>query len=105
MGMHTLVGEGGSNLSGGQRQRLLIARAIVRRPRILMFDEATSALDNLTQAIVTESITRELRGTTRVGIAHRLTTVIDADRIYVVKKGQIVQSGEYHQLLAEPGPF
>ena len=67
--------------------------------------QATSALDNLTQAIVTESITRELRGTTRVGIAHRLTTVIDADRIYVVKKGQIVQSGEYHQLLAEPGPF
>ncbi len=98
MGMHTLVGEGGSNLSGGQRQRLLIARAIVRRPRILMFDEATSALDNLTQAIVTESITR-------VVIAYRLTTVIDADRIYVVKKGQIVQSGEYHQLLAEPGPF
>jgi ABC-type bacteriocin/lantibiotic exporter with double-glycine peptidase domain len=105
MGMHTLVGEGGSNLSGGQRQRLLIARAIVRRPRILMFDEATSALDNLTQAIVTESITRELRCTTRVGITHRLTTVIDADRIYVVKKGQIVQSGEYHQLLAEPCPF
>ena len=77
----------------------------VRRPRILMFDEATSALDNLTQAIVTESITRELRGITRVVIAHRLTTVIDADRIYVVKKGQIVQSGEYHQLLAEPCPF
>ena len=63
-----------------------------------MFDEATSALDNLTQAIVTERITRVL-------IAHRLTTVIDADRIDVVKKGQIVQSGEYHQLLAEPGPF
>src|SRR5208283_2401462 len=77
----------------------------VRRPRILMFDEATSALDNLTQAIVTESITRELRGITRVVIAHRLTTVIDADRIYVVKQGQIVQSGEYQQLLAEPGPF
>ena len=105
MGMHTLVGEGGGNLSGGQRQRLLIARAIVRRPRILMFDEATSALDNLTQSIVTESITRELQGITRVVIAHRLTTVIDADRIYVVKQGQIVQSGQYHQLLDEPGPF
>ena len=62
-------------------------RILIRRPRILMFDEATSALDNLTQAIVTESITR-------VGIANRLTTVIDADRIDVVKKGQIVQSGE-----------
>jgi|GEM_PF-1885008 len=104
MGMHTLVGEGGSNLSDGQRQRLLIARAIVRRPRILMLDEATSALDNVTQAIVTESITREIRGITRVIIARRLTTVIDADRIYVVKKGQIVQSGDYHQLLEEPVP-
>ena len=70
-----------------------------------MFDEATSALENLTQAIVTESITRELRGITRVVIAHRLTTGIDADRIDVVKKGQIVQSSEYHQLPAEPGPF
>ncbi len=91
--------------SSGQRQRLLIAQAIIRRPRILMFDEATSALDNLTQTIVTESITRELRGITRVVIAHRLTTVIDADRLYVVKKGQIVQCGDYHQLLEEPGPF
>ena len=70
-----------------------------------MFDEATSALDNLTQAIVTESITHERRGITRVVIAHRLATVIDADRIYVVKKGQIVQCGDYHQLLEEPGPF
>jgi NHLM bacteriocin system ABC transporter peptidase/ATP-binding protein/NHLM bacteriocin system ABC transporter ATP-binding protein len=105
MGMHTLVGEGGGNLSGGQRQRLLISRAIVRRPRILMFDEATSALDNVTQAIVTDSITRELRGVTRLVIAHRLTTVVGADRIYVMKQGQIVQSGQYHQLLEEPGPF
>jgi ABC-type bacteriocin/lantibiotic exporter with double-glycine peptidase domain len=105
MGMHTLVGEGGGNLAGGQRQRLLIARAIVRRPRILLLDEATSALDNTTQAIVTESITRELKGITRVVIAHRLTTVVHADRIYVVKGGKIVQSGQYHQLLEEAGPF
>jgi ABC-type bacteriocin/lantibiotic exporter with double-glycine peptidase domain len=105
MGMHTLVGEGGGNLSGGQRQRLLIARAVVRRPPILMFDEATSALDNLTQAVVTESITTELRGITRVVIAHRLNTIIDADRIYVMKEGEIVQSGDYQQLLSEPGPF
>jgi ABC-type multidrug transport system fused ATPase/permease subunit len=70
-----------------------------------MFDEATSALDNQTQAVVTESISRELRGITRVVIAHRLTTVIDADRIYVVKKGQIVQSGPYRQLVEEDGPF
>jgi NHLM bacteriocin system ABC transporter ATP-binding protein len=105
MGMHTLVGEGGGNLSGGQRQRLLIARAIVRRPQILILDEATSALDNLTQSIVTESITRELRGVTRLVVAHRLTTVIHADRIYVIKKGRVVQVGNYTQLLDEPGPF
>lgn len=105
MGMYTLVGEGGGNLSGGQRQRLLIARALVRKQRILMFDEATSALDNATQAIVTQSITRELRGVTRLVIAHRLTTVVDADRIYVVKNGRIAQAGRYHQLLKEPGPF
>ena len=105
MGMHTLVGEGGGNLAGGQRQRLLIARAVVRRPRILMFDEATSALDNTTQAIVTDSITRELKGITRLVIAHRLATVMHADRIYVIKKGKVVQSGQYRQLIAEPGPF
>ncbi|WP_165226954.1 NHLP family bacteriocin export ABC transporter peptidase/permease/ATPase subunit [Aquisphaera insulae] len=105
MKMHTIVGEGGSNLSGGQRQRLLIARAVVRRPRILMFDEATSALDNLSQAIVTRSITQELRGITRIVIAHRLTTIVEADRIYVVKQGKIVQAGRYEQLRAEPGAF
>jgi len=106
MGMHTLVGEGGSNLSGGQRQRLLIARGHrppPAHPDVRRGHQRTRLPE--TQAIVTESITRELRGSTRVVIAHRLTTVIDADRIYVVKKGQIVQSGEYHQLLAEPGPF
>jgi ABC-type bacteriocin/lantibiotic exporter with double-glycine peptidase domain len=105
MQMHTLVGEGGGSLSGGQRQRLLIARAVVRRPRILLLDEATSALDNVTQAIVSESLSRELKGTTRVVIAHRLTTVVHADRIYVVKAGKIVQAGRYDQLVAESGPF
>ncbi len=105
MGMHTLVGEGGGNLSSGQRQRLLIARAIVRRPRILLLDEATSALDNATQAIVGDSLTNQLRGITRVVIAHRLDVVVKADRIYVLKDSRIVQSGPYHQLLEEPGPF
>jgi NHLM bacteriocin system ABC transporter peptidase/ATP-binding protein/NHLM bacteriocin system ABC transporter ATP-binding protein len=105
MGMYTLVGEGGGNLSSGQRQRLLIARAIVRRPKILLLDEATSALDNVTQSIVSDSLANKLRGTTRVVIAHRLDAVVAADRIYVLTDGRIAQSGRYHQLLDEPGPF
>ena len=105
MGMHTLVGEGGGNLSSGQRQRLLIARAIVRRPKILLLDEATSALDNVTQSIVSDSLTNQLQGVTRVVIAHRLDVIVKADRIYVLKDGRIVQSGRYDQLLDEPGPF
>ena len=105
MGMHTLVGEGGGNVSSGQRQRLLIARAIVHRPRILLLDEATSALDNVTQSIVSESLNNQLRGVTRVVIAHRLDGIIKADRIYVLTDGRIVQSGAYDQLMAEQGPF
>jgi ABC-type bacteriocin/lantibiotic exporter with double-glycine peptidase domain len=105
MGMHTLVGEGGGNLSSGQRQRLLIARAIVHRPRILLLDEATSALDNVTQSIVSDSLTNQLRGVTRLVVAHRLDAIIKADRIYVLKEGRIVQSGRSDQLLAEAGPF
>jgi NHLM bacteriocin system ABC transporter peptidase/ATP-binding protein/NHLM bacteriocin system ABC transporter ATP-binding protein len=105
MGLHTLVGEGGGNLSSGQRQRLLIARAIVHRPRILLLDEATSALDNITQSIVSDSLANQLRGVTRLVIAHRLDGITKADRIYVLKEGRVVQSGRYDQLLAEPGPF
>ncbi len=105
MGMHTIVGEGGGNLSSGQRQRLLIARAIVHRPRILLLDEATSALDNVTQSIVSDSLTNQLRGVTRLVIAHRLDGIVKADRIYVLTDGRIVQSGRYDQLLAEAGPF
>jgi ABC-type bacteriocin/lantibiotic exporter with double-glycine peptidase domain len=105
MGMYTLVGEGGGNLSSGQRQRLLIARAIARNPKILLFDEATSALDNVTQSIVSDSLTHHLKGVTRVVVAHRLDAIVKADRIYVVKDGRIVQSGRYEQLMDEPGPF
>jgi NHLM bacteriocin system ABC transporter peptidase/ATP-binding protein/NHLM bacteriocin system ABC transporter ATP-binding protein len=105
MEMYTLVGEGGGNLSSGQKQRLLIARAIVRSPKVLLFDEATSALDNVTQAIVSDSISNQLKGVTRVVIAHRLDAIVNADRIYVVKDGRIAQSGRYEQLMEEPGPF
>jgi NHLM bacteriocin system ABC transporter ATP-binding protein len=103
MGMHTYVSEGGGGFSGGQKQRLLIARALVRKPRIVFMDEATSALDNRTQAVVTESLDR--MQATRVVIAHRLSTVINADRIYVLQDGQIVESGDYQSLMRQNGVF
>ena len=103
MGLHTVLSEGASTLSGGQRQRLLIARAIVARPRILFLDEATSALDNRSQEIVTESLRR--LNATRIVIAHRLSTIRDADRIIVMDAGRVVQSGTYEELMAEEGVF
>jgi ABC-type bacteriocin/lantibiotic exporter with double-glycine peptidase domain len=103
MGMHTVISEGESTLSGGQRQRLLIARAIVNRPKMLFFDEATSALDNVTQAKVARSL--ESLKTTRVVVAHRLSTIMNADRILVIQGGKIVQQGAYDELLAQPGLF
>jgi NHLM bacteriocin system ABC transporter ATP-binding protein len=103
MEMHTFVPEGGSTFSGGQRQRLLIARALVKKPRILLFDEATSALDNKTQAQVSESL-EKLR-VTRIVIAHRLSTIRNADCIYVLSGGRIVDTGKYEELMSRPGPF
>ena len=103
MGMQTIIGEGMSTISGGQRQRLLIARALVRRPRLVLFDEATSALDNRAQAIVSESL--EALRATRIVIAHRLTTVQKADRIYVMAEGRIVESGRFDELMARDGRF
>ncbi|MDQ4128271.1 MAG: NHLP bacteriocin export ABC transporter permease/ATPase subunit, partial [Actinomycetota bacterium] len=103
MGMFTVLSEGAATISGGQRQRLMIARAIVSRPRILLFDEATSALDNLTQAMVSSSL-ENLRAT-RVVIAHRLSTIMNADRIYVLQDGRITQSGTYAELMQSEGPF
>ncbi len=103
MGMHTVVSEGGTNLSGGQRQRLLIARALALRPRILLFDEATSALDNRTQAVVSESLER--LNVTRIVVAHRLSTIRNADRICVLQHGRLVQQGSFEQLAHEEGLF
>lgn len=103
MGMHTQLADGGGGISGGQRQRLMIARAIVGRPRILLFDEATSALDNETQAIVSRSL--ESLQATRIVIAHRLTTIMRADNIFVMDKGAIVDSGTYDELAGREGIF
>jgi len=103
MGMHTLIAEGGGGLSGGQRQRVMIARAIVKKPRILLFDEATSALDNETQAMVSQSL--ETLQATRIAIAHRLSTIVHADYIYVMEKGAVVQEGTYQELLQQQGLF
>jgi ATP-binding cassette subfamily C protein len=103
MGMHTVISEGAETFSGGQKQRILIARAIVHRPRILLFDEATSALDNRTQEIVSRSLER-LKAT-RIVIAHRLSTIQNADRIYVVEGGRVVEEGTYQDLLQRGGPF
>ena len=103
MGMQTVIAEGGGGLSGGQRQRLMIARAIVKKPRILLFDEATSALDNETQAIVSRSL--ESLQATRIVIAHRLSTVVHADYIYVIDKGRVAQEGTYLELIQKEGVF
>jgi NHLM bacteriocin system ABC transporter ATP-binding protein len=103
MGMHTVIPEGGGTLSGGQVQRLLIARAVVRKPKLLFFDEATSALDNRTQAAVSESL--EKLQATRVVIAHRLSTIRHADLIVVMNRGKIVQQGTYEELISQEGLF
>jgi NHLM bacteriocin system ABC transporter ATP-binding protein len=103
MGMHTVVSEGGGNLSGGQRQRLLIAKALVLKPQILLFDEATSALDNRTQTIVSESLDR--LQVTRIVIAHRLSTIRNADRIYVLQTGRVLQQGNFTELSKQAGLF
>lgn len=103
LGMETVLLEGAGTISGGQKQRLLIARALVRKPRILVFDEATSALDNKTQAEVIESL-QQLKST-RIVVAQRLSTVQSADRIYVLEQGRIVESGTFAELMSRGGTF
>ncbi|PJG51252.1 NHLP bacteriocin export ABC transporter permease/ATPase subunit [Bradyrhizobium forestalis] len=103
MGMHTAIAEGVNTLSGGQRQRIMIARAVARRPRILLFDEATSSLDNRSQAIVSDAL--GALNVTRIVIAHRLSTVRQADRIIVLSEGKVMQSGTYAELSEAKGLF
>lgn len=97
MGLQTVITDSGGSLSGGQVQRLMLARAIVARPRILLLDEATSALDNHAQAVVTESLGR--LDATRIVVAHRLSTVVKADRIVVLKDGQVGEMGTFDELM------
>jgi NHLM bacteriocin system ABC transporter ATP-binding protein len=103
MGMHTCVSEGGGTFSGGQRQRLMLARALIRRPRLIFIDEATSFLDNPTQEIFSRSL--EGLKITRVVIAHRLSTIVNADTIYVIKDGIVAESGSYRELMGKNGAF
>ncbi|MBQ6298227.1 MAG: NHLP bacteriocin export ABC transporter permease/ATPase subunit [Selenomonadaceae bacterium] len=103
MGMQTVISEGSNNISGGQRQRILIARALAAKPAIIILDEATSALDNRTQAIVTESLDRI--NATRIIVAHRLSTIRNVDKIFVLDGGRIVESGTFDELVAKGGMF
>jgi NHLM bacteriocin system ABC transporter ATP-binding protein len=103
MGMHTALAEGVNTLSGGQRQRIMIARAVARRPRILLFDEATSSLDNRSQAVVSDSL--GALNVTRIVIAHRLSTVREADRIVVLAEGKVMQTGTFAELSKTEGMF
>ncbi|HVZ56920.1 MAG TPA: ABC transporter ATP-binding protein [Chitinophagaceae bacterium] len=106
-GLETMIGEGGLKLSGGEKQRLSIARALLRKPHLLIFDEATSALDSLTEEEITQTI-REVssqRYQVTILIAHRLSTIMHADRIYVLEKGDVVETGTHESLLEEKGLY
>jgi ATP-binding cassette subfamily B protein len=104
-GLDTLVGERGIRLSGGERQRVAIARAFLKRPKLVILDEATSALDSLSEARVREGLAALCRGVTTLVIAHRLSTVVDADQICVLEGGRIVERGRHAQLLARGGVY
>jgi ATP-binding cassette subfamily B protein len=106
-GLDSIIGEGGVKVSGGEKQRLSIARALLRKPQILVFDEATSALDSITEEEITKTIRDVSHSTEQITIliAHRLSTVMHADKIYVLERGEIIESGRHADLLAEKGLY
>ena len=104
-GYDTVIGEKGMGLSGGQKQRVAIARAILNDPRILIFDEATSALDYESESIIQNNLHEICRGRTVIIIAHRLSTLKDADRIMVVDKGEIIEYDTHEKLMALNGLY
>ena len=104
-GYDTRVGERGLKLSGGERQRVSIARTILKNPSILLFDEATSALDTDTESAIQTSLAAVSKDRTTLVIAHRLSTVVDADEIIVLDKGKIVEKGAHHALLERDGVY
>jgi ATP-binding cassette subfamily B protein len=104
-GWDTLVGERGLKLSGGEKQRVAIARTILKRPRILVFDEATSSLDSHTEQAIQQTLLEVAEDHTTLVIAHRLSTVVDANRILVMEAGRIIEQGEHRRLLADGGVY
>jgi ATP-binding cassette subfamily B protein len=106
-GLETMIGEGGLKLSGGEKQRLSIARALLRKPRVLIFDEATSSLDSITEEEITKTIrlVSSQRNQITILIAHRLSTIMHADRIYVLEKGKVVETGTHGSLREEKGLY
>lgn len=104
-GVNTMVEEHGGNLSGGQKQRISIARALMRDPKIIILDEATSALDNISEYHVQKAMDSLVKGRTTFIVAHRLSTIRDADKIVVMERGSCVESGTYDELMEKQGKF